>query len=177
MLGLNIQHLIYNQFGDKNMQSSNLEAIYKSSLDTRLLNDYLVKIDRMSMVNSLEVRSPFLDKDLISYTAQLDFDILNKNGVTKYLLKQLSNKYIDPSFSSREKKGFSIPMDVWLRTDLKKWAEDILFSGRLENRKVFNLKYVEHIFTQHQERNHDHTHKIWSLICLELWFQKFIDRQ
>jgi len=104
----------WNQYQDKSFTT----RLMKSSLKTRLLNDYLVKVDRASMANSLEVRSPFMDHEL----AELAFSISNKlkfkNNQSKYLLKKLGQKYMYKDIFEQKKKGFGIPVKDWLKTDL-----------------------------------------------------------
>ncbi len=148
------------------------DTLFRSSFQTRLLNDYLVKVDRSSMINSLEVRSPFLDKSLVEYVSQLDNSLINKNGTPKYLLKNLGNKYISSDFSKRKKQGFGIPITHWLRSELKDWAKEIILSGSLSNSGVFNRKYIDQLFDDHINERADHTNRIWTLICLEIWLDK-----
>jgi len=157
----------------RSQNNSLTDTLLKASLSTRLLNDYLVKVDRMSMMNSLEVRSPYLDYKLAEFAASVPNSIKLKNGTQKYLLKKLALKYIDKDFFTRKKKGFGIPLHNWLRNELKDYTREIIFGGSLANRQFFNMKYVHKIFDEHQSGKHDHTHRIWALVCLELWFKKF----
>lgn len=154
-------------------KNSITDTLLKSSFRTRLLNDYLVKIDRVSMMNSLEVRCPYLDFHLAEFAASVPNQIKLKNGVQKYLLKKLAVKYIDEEFFTRTKKGFGIPLHRWLRKELKKFSQEIIFSNSFNKKNIFNVNYVKKIWNEHQNFSHDHTHRIWALVCLELWFEKF----
>jgi asparagine synthase (glutamine-hydrolysing) len=156
-------------FSDNNLPD-NLMA---SSLHTRLLNDYLVKVDRASMYNSLEVRSPFLDTDLLEFAFSLPPEHKFHGNVNKYILKQIAKKYIDVNIEKRAKRGFGIPVHEWLRKDMKNWAQSIIFDGLLKRNEWFNPGFVEKIWKSHQEGSSNNVHQLWSLICFELWMQKF----
>lgn len=146
------------------------DSMFEASMGTRLLNDYLVKVDRASMMNSLEVRSPFLDTSLVEFTVKLPNDIKLHNGVSKYILKKLGEKYIDKEFSKRPKRGFGIPLKEWLSNEWNSFVKDILLSDSFNERGLFNRAYIETIIKQHEQGIVDNSHKIWALFCLELWF-------
>lgn len=166
---LDQQWLIHKHFSD-------METYYHAALDTRLLNDYLVKVDRASMKNSLEVRTPFLDHSLIEFAASIPVDTFMQQGIQKFLLKKLASKHVNPEIFSKKKQGFGIPVGLWLKNDLKAFAGDILFTGRLESRKIFNFAVINKLWNEHQSGKADHKDRLWSLICLELWFEKFLDK-
>jgi asparagine synthase (glutamine-hydrolysing) len=152
--------------------NSTVDAFMLSSLRTRLLNDYLVKVDRMSMKSSLEVRSPFLDKDL----AEFAFSIHNKDKFgdgksTKYLLKKLVERNYDPEIFTRNKRGFELPIRKWIKTDLKEQVSDLLLSQEFTNRGLFDRTYVSNLLDDHMNNKKDNTFKIWVLYCLEIWFR------
>lgn len=149
------------------------DNLFESSLSTRLLNDYLVKVDRASMMSSLEVRSPFLDHKLAEFAASIPNEYKLNNGTLKYLLKKLAVKYIDKDFFSRKKQGFSLPLNHWLRKELKPLVTEALFSGSLEGRKIFNMNFIKEVYDSHLQMKEDHTNRIWALVCLEYWFRKF----
>lgn len=156
-------------------QSPNdLSTLMKASLRTRLLNDYLVKIDRASMINSLEVRSPFLDRSLAEFAFSLPGSFHYHQGYSKYLLKQLAVKHLGAHHIDQEKKGFSIPLKGWLRHELKDWTEELI--GSLLKRKYLNEGFCWKIWKEHIQDERDNQHLIWALICLEIWFQEFCDR-
>ena len=148
------------------------DNLLESSLKTRLLNDYLVKIDRASMMNSLEVRSPFLDHKLSEKAAQIPSSYLLHNGITKFLTKRIAKKYIDPEIFDRKKQGFGIPLKEWLRKDLYEDVKDVIYNFKLVDKGIVNKEYIVNIFKQHKRRRADHTNKIWALFCLESWLDK-----
>jgi len=155
----------WNQYQDKSFTT----RLMKSSLKTRLLNDYLVKVDRASMANSLEVRSPFMDHEL----AELAFSISNKlkfkNNQSKYLLKKLGQKYMYKDIFEQKKKGFGIPVKDWLKTDLYEFSKQHI-TNLVQRKNVVNKNALE-LLEEHKEGTAIHTHRIWALICLEIWFK------
>lgn len=148
-------------------------SFFAASLHTRLLNDYLVKVDRCAMHYGLEVRSPFLDPALAAFAAQLPNELKLKGGVAKYLLKQLAVKHIDKNFLQRPKRGFGIPVGQWLRGELSDLLKDVLFSNNARQRGIFNQQFVQRIIEEHQSEKRDHTHQLWALLCFELWMQRY----
>lgn len=158
----------------KYRQDSFAGSVMTASLKTRLLNDYLVKVDRASMLNSLEVRSPFLDKDLAEWAFSIPMEHKFKGFDNKYLLKKLAEKHIDKNIMSRPKRGFGIPIRQWFRGKLKDWVKSILLDDSFTNRGLFKKEEVEQLLERHQQGANEDS-RIWALICLELWFQRFVD--
>ncbi len=165
-----------NSIWDDNKQGTILDTLFSSSIHTRLLNDYLVKVDRASMMNSLEIRCPFLDKDLAEFAFTIPGNLKLYNGTTKYILKKLAEKYIDKDIISRKKMGFGVPIAQWIRNELKDYVRDIILSETLSKRNIFNVNYINMLLEEHCNKNKDHSDRIWAIMCLELWFQKFYDK-
>jgi asparagine synthase (glutamine-hydrolysing) len=153
-----------------------LNRILYVDLKTWLANDILVKVDRMAMASSLEVRSPLLDHHIIEFAATLPPDLKFRNGKAKYLLKRYAERRAPASVIHRPKQGFSIPLAAWLRTDLRPMAEDLLLSERALGRGYFQPEVVRGLWGRHQERTRDHAHQMWALMMLELWHRLFVDQ-
>lgn len=149
------------------------EKIRAGSLVSRLQNDYLVKVDRASMMNSLEVRSPFLDTELARFTFTIPNQILFRNGITKYLLKELAVKYIDPHIYKRKKTGFTMPVAAMLRGQLKSFMMDHLTETSITRHKLINASLVSRLVKEHLSCQHDHSNKLWTLICFQFWLNKY----
>ncbi|WP_456460909.1 asparagine synthase (glutamine-hydrolyzing) [Reichenbachiella sp.] len=160
---------------DQRTRPTNTDQLMEASLDSRLVNDYLVKVDRMSMANSLEVRSPFLDVPLYHAMTHVPASLKMHQGNQKYILKKMVEKRYDQHIFERQKRGFGIPLHQWIKTDLKSIIEDTLLSRQFEARKLFDQTVVVKLLNEHQSGLKDHTHKIWALFCLEMWMQKFYD--
>jgi asparagine synthase (glutamine-hydrolysing) len=158
-------------------QSDNLtDTLLATSLETRLLNDYLVKVDRASMLNSLEVRMPFLTRELVEFAFSIDKSLKFKHGQSKYLLKRLAEKRMDENIFARKKKGFQIPLNKWLRNEMKDMIFDLLSDEVVRRRGLFKMKNTKKLVRGFLQGDNGSTHKVWALICLELWFRKFVDR-
>ena len=149
-----------------------VDQLMTASLSTRLLNDYLVKIDRASMMNSLEVRSPFLDRRLAEFANSLPSNIKFYKGRQKALLLTLAAKRINNDVYNRPKKGFEVPLRKWI-IEQKEWVREIILDG-VAKRDFFRAKEVETMLSDHLFKKSDCTHRIWALICLELWIQKYL---
>jgi asparagine synthase (glutamine-hydrolysing) len=141
-----------------------------------LVDDILVKVDKASMFNSLETRAPLLDQHLVEYVASLQPGLRMRNNTLKYLLKKVAADLLPGEVLQRKKQGFSIPMDHWFRKDLADYAQSMLESPRALQRGIFNPQFVHYLLTAHKNtRLVNHSSAIWSMLCLELWFQTYMD--
>jgi len=143
------------------------DSIWYSTFHTRLVNDYLVKVDKASMFHSLEVRSPLLDKDLFKKVIQYSPEQLIKNSTNKFILKKIAEKYIPKEVLYRKKMGFAIPIGEWFRNELKDQFIDIVLNSK-QNVIEINYKFIEQIFNKHINRE-DHSHKLWVLYVFHKW--------
>jgi asparagine synthase (glutamine-hydrolysing) len=153
-----------------------LTQILYVDLKTYLANDILVKMDRMAMANSLEVRSPLLDHEIIEFAAGLPADMKYRDGTAKYLLKRYTEERVPASVVRRPKMGFSIPLSAWLRNGLRATAEELLLSDRSLARGYVEPEEVQALWRRHQGGHREHPHQIWALMVLELWHRLFVDQ-
>ena len=160
---------------DSGQQAELADTLTEASFGTRLLNDYLVKVDRASMAHALEVRSPFLDAALTELACQLPNELRFLGGEVKYPIKRLAEKHVAPDIRSRPKRGFAVPLADWLRGDLRGMTEDLLRSPSFRSRGLFDAKHVQGLLGQHMSAERDHSHRLWALLCLELWCRRFLD--
>ena len=136
-----------------------------------LAEDVLVKVDRMSMANSLEVRSPLLDHEIVEFAATLPSNMKLNNGVSKYILKESMSELLPHEIIHRRKHGFEIPLAKWLRGELKELSEYYLFHSNLDD-EILNLKYVRSIWQAHQNKTRDFSSAIWAILIYKLWYDK-----
>ena len=144
---------------------------------TYLVEDPLTLTDKMSMANSLEARVPFLDHKLVELSAKIPPSMRLKGLKTKYILKKALDGVVPKSILRRQKQGFSMPIDSWLRNGLSDWCADLLSRERIEERGYFNYDTVRWIVQEHQEGKKDFSQHIWALLLLEVWHTIFLDKQ
>jgi asparagine synthase (glutamine-hydrolysing) len=142
---------------------------------TYLPNDLLVKVDIASMAVSLEARSPFLDHHVIEFAASLPENLKLRGLTTKYLLKRVLAKLLPAENLQRRKMGFGVPIGHWLRGEMQKFLRDTLLSEKALGRGFFKPEAVTRMVELHTRGERDHAHQLWTLLMLELWFERFID--
>jgi len=157
------------------VQSNMFNKQLYTDIKLYLASDLLVKIDRASMANSLEARSPFLDHKLVEFSATIPFRIKTRGFNTKTLLKQSVKDLLPRTILKKRKQGFSIPIGSWFKNEHKSYSENILLSSRFQKRNLFRHKKVARLLEQHQTGKVDHGNRIYTLINLELWYRQFID--
>lgn len=142
-----------------------------------LPSDILFKSDRVSMMHSLEVRVPFLNHPFAEFAMKLP-EKMKVNGATrKYLLKRMMTGILPAPVLSRPKKGFSIPMDLWL-WEKGKWREmiyDTIFGQRTRARGQFDMRILERLQHEHERLEHFHGYKLWTIFIFEMWQRSFLD--
>jgi len=140
---------------------------------TYLLDDILVKVDRASMYNSLEVRAPFLDYRLVDFANSLP-DSFKRKGLTgKYILKELMRGKIPNDIIDRPKKGFGIPLSQWLRNELRPLCDDLLSETSLKQHGLFNTKYVQQLRHEHDSGKQNHRKLLWTLMVFQQWYRHY----
>ena len=152
-----------------------LDATLLTDQMTYLPNDLLVKVDIASMANSLEARSPFLDHKVIEFAASLPENIKMKRFETKSLLKKVAAKLVPPEVIYRRKMGFGVPIGNWFRGEMKDFVREILLSEKCLKRGIAKPEMITRYVHEHTNSERDHAFQIWTLLMLELWFQRFID--
>jgi asparagine synthase (glutamine-hydrolysing) len=152
-----------------------VDASLLTDLMTYLPNDLLVKVDIASMTNSLEARSPFLDHKVIEFAASLPESLKMRRLETKSLLKKVAERLVPREVIYRRKMGFGVPVGKWFRGEMKSFVTDILLSDTALNRGIIRPETLRRYVTEHTTGERDHQFQIWTLLMLELWFQRFID--
>ncbi len=148
------------------------------SLEQRffLADHNLIYNDKMSMENSIEVRVPFLDLDLIKYVSKIPYKYKQKGLCGKWILKKVMEPYLPKKIIYRKKIGFGLPIRSWLRNELKDWTLSILNKQTINERGLFNADKVHELIKMNNLGKIDGSYLILSLICMELWFKKFYDQ-
>jgi asparagine synthase (glutamine-hydrolysing) len=146
-----------------------------ADLMTYLPNDLLVKVDIATMAVSLEARSPFLDHHVIEFAASLPERLKLRGLTTKYLLKKVLKKLLPSENLNRRKMGFGVPIGHWFRGKMQPFLREVVLSERALRRGLFKPETVRQLVDDHAEGKRDYSHQLWTLLMLELWFQRFID--
>lgn len=144
-------------------------------LTVRMPSDYLVKVDVATMAHSLEARCPFLDVDLLAFTATIPADVLIQGGIPKALLRRYAERLVPREVIHRPKQGFSVPLGQWLRTRRGEMLKSILLSPVACDRGYFAPRIVKSTIDQHLSGRADHTHRLWTLLVFEIWNRLFVD--
>jgi asparagine synthase (glutamine-hydrolysing) len=152
-----------------------VDASLLTDIMTYLPNDLLVKVDIATMAVSLEARSPFLDHHVIEFAASLPEKYKLRGLTTKYLLKRVLKKLLPSENLERKKMGFGVPIGHWFRDRLQPFLRQTLLSDRALGRGLFNTEVVRQMIELHTRGERDYSHQLWTLLMLELWFQRFID--
>jgi asparagine synthase (glutamine-hydrolysing) len=142
---------------------------------TYLPNDLLVKVDIATMAVSLEARSPFLDHHVIEFAASLPEKLKLRGLTSKYLLKRVLRKLLPSENLDRRKMGFGVPIGHWFRGKMQPFLRETLFSQKALSRGLFKADAVKQLVESHTCGERDYAHQLWTLLMLELWFQRFID--
>jgi len=142
---------------------------------TYLPCDILTKVDRASMAYGLECRSPLLDHPVVELAAAMPIELKMSRGKKKKILTDTFSDLIPHSIQNRPKMGFGVPIDHWFRNELKELLYDTLLDDRALGRGLFNPDAVRKLVEEHVSAKWDHSYRLWSLLCLELWQRMFLD--
>ena len=134
-----------------------------------LVDNCLVKVDRMSMANSLEVRVPLLDMEIVDLAFRMPSTLKLDNGQTKPLLKQVTARHVPRESVYRTKQGFSIPIKHWLNDTFKPLTEELLAPERLRADGLFQPETVAHLRAEHAANRANHSHIIWAMLVFQDW--------
>ncbi len=146
-----------------------------ADIKTFLVDDVLVKVDRMSMAHSLEARTPFLDYRVVEYAARVPSRQKIRGLETKWLLKRCMEKKLPHDILYRKKEGFSIPMKNWLRQELRPLMEDTLSSNRIKKEGLFDHDYIAGLKSDHIAGRVNNSHQLWPLMVFHFWKDKYLN--
>lgn len=158
---------IYNKYYRKLDDS---QALFYTDTQIILKDTFFEKVDKSTMANSMEVRVPFLDKDLTEYVLSLPSSLKTKNGVQKYLFKKAMEGVVPNEILYGSKKGFSVPYGFWLRTSLKNYFLSQISTN--EARKYINEEEVKSMFKLHEQEKGNFDFLLWKTLILCIWINK-----
>ena len=154
-------------------QGDLVQRMLYTDCHTWLVDNLLERGDRMAMAASVESRPPFMDHRLVELAFRLPSSLKVRSGTTKWLVKEIARKHLPASIVDRKKVGFRVPLDAWFRTGLRDMARDLLLSrgsfvsGQLDRAAIAGLLH------SHESGRRDEEIRIWTLLCLEVWYEVF----
>jgi asparagine synthase (glutamine-hydrolysing) len=160
------------KFSTKNASITDFRTIDKA---ISLEGDMLVKVDRTSMLASLECRAPFLNKEIWNFTNQLPEEYLIHGWDKKHILKEAFKNYFPKDFLDKSKKGFGVPVGDWLRADLKNELLSYCDKSFVENQKIFNFETISNLVTNHLQGKADNTFRVWTYFCFQKWYKSIYE--
>ena len=167
--------------GFEDHQRKNHKYGWKSSFENAMLvdtvdylpNDILVKVDRASMANSLEVRVPLLDPEVFDFAWKLNPADRVRDGIGKWPLRQLLKRYVPSEIIERPKMGFGVPIGKWLRTDLRGWADSLLDAQLINKQGYFYAEPITKMWAEHKSAVADRSTELWPILMFQAWLQEW----
>lgn len=154
------------------VQISSLEEIIRHDLNNYLPDDILCKVDRASMYNSLEVRSPLINHNIYNFVSQIPINQLINNGEMKSVLKDILKKYLPKHLINTTKRGFSVPISDWLRNEFKDILNYYTSKNYLSYQNIFDHNYIQKIVKEHKSGNKRYEKFLWSFLIFQDWYSE-----
>ena len=152
-----------------------VDALLDVDVNYYLSDCLLVKVDIATMAHGLEGRSPMLDHEFMEFAASLPANLKLRGENTKYIFKRAVRDLLPADIIDRPKKGFSVPLDLWFRNELRELSGDLLLDGRLASRGYFKMDAVRRLLEEHWSGAAAWQNQLWTLVMLESWHRMFID--
>jgi len=154
-----------------------LNKILYLEMKTFLVDHNLNYTDKMSMATGVEVRVPFLDKELVEFSTTIPVELKMKGMTTKYILKKVMEKYLPNDVIYRPKSGFGAPVRKWITELMDEKINAVLSKDSINRRGIFNAEKVHKLIADNKAGNVDASYAIWCLLAIESWMQQFIDKE
>lgn len=151
-----------------------LAGMIAADVGTVLPDDFLVKVDRASMANGLEVRPPLLDHELLELAARIPSRLKVRRGETKWIFKQSLRSCLPAEILTRRKQGFELPVDSWLRGPLRSLFEDAVLCSRTPIAELIDQEAVRRLYQSHLKRIGRHGPILWALLVLARWTERYL---
>lgn len=142
-----------------------------------LEGDMIAKVDRTSMLTSLECRAPFLNKEIWNFTNQLPQEFLLNGWDKKHILKESFKKYFPKDFLNKSKKGFGVPVGDWLRGNLKNELLSYIDKAFIEKQDIFQFETISKMVNNHLDGKIDNTFRVWTFYCFQKWYTQIYERK
>jgi asparagine synthase (glutamine-hydrolysing) len=163
------------RYFDRHRSADQLSRKLYTDIRTTLVSEMLTKVDRMTMAHGLEARVPFLDHRVVEWAFRLPPTLKLRDGEGKLVVKRALEPHLPRETLYRPKQGFTVPMKLWMRGQLRDFVRDSLTEQRVRKRGLFRYDEVRRIVAEHESGQVDASNKIFVLLATELWFQRFVD--
>jgi asparagine synthase (glutamine-hydrolysing) len=153
---------------------TNQSDMMQRDIQSYLPDDLLVKIDRAAMSASLETRTPFLDRDIVEYSANVPINHKIYKNKQKIILKKILSKYLPERLYERPKMGFEVPIDDWIRGPLRDFTYDSINSLRTNSPIDLNFKTIDKKINEHMAGSNNWHYQIWNIIIFQKWCDRYL---
>jgi asparagine synthase (glutamine-hydrolysing) len=131
--------------------------------------------DKMSMAVGVEVRTPFLDLDLVEFSGKISNSLKQKGSIGKWVFKKAMEPYLPKDIIYRPKTGFGAPLRTWIKYDLREMLGDLLSIDSINRRGLFSAEAVQQLIMDNDNGKIDASYTLFSLLCIEIWCRAYID--
>ncbi len=168
------QQAPFQQFFDNMATYDDVSAELYLDLNTYLIDNILVKVDRMSMAASLETRVPLIDHKIVEFMFDLPGELKLHGMTTKWLFKQTMERLLPKENITRKKEGFSIPIKHWLCGELKDLMLSTLDENRITQAGIFNFPEIQRMMDMHLQGKANYSHQLWALLVFQIWKENYL---
>ncbi len=151
----------------------NINRMLYVDVKNSLPGDMLTKVDLMSMRNSLEVRVPFLDHDVVELAFEMEGNVKLKGLKRKYILMETFKDILPPMLHNRSKWGFEMPIGAWLRKELAFLIDEFLSRDFINKQMIFEYEPIGYMIKNHLNKKTDYSWQLWNLIVFQHWFKRY----
>ncbi|MGE6259423.1 asparagine synthase (glutamine-hydrolyzing) [Heyndrickxia sporothermodurans] len=144
-------------------------------IHTWMRGDILLKADKMTMAHSLELRVPFLDKEVFKVASKIPTSLKTANNTTKYVLRKAAEGVVPDHVLNRKKLGFPVPIRHWLRNEMNEWAKQIILESETDH--IINKHYVLKLLEEHCQGKMDYSRKIWTVLIFMIWHAVYLEEK
>jgi len=167
---------VFRDLADEGRAPDYVSTLQYLDVRTYLPEDILTKVDRTSMLVSLEARVPLLDHQLMEFVATIPTRFKLRDGLGKRILRDIVEPDLPPAILARGKMGFGVPLESWFRGELHGYVREVVLGTRARQRGWLEPHAVQRMLEEHRSGTRDHASQIWALLCLEEWARRWLDR-